>query len=725
MIAGMNLSALVRGCAILIGLLAGVAYDTLASDHSAKIAPDARRAIQSGELTELLVEYDDTAINAEVRNTLLKRRLKREDPTALALRKQRYRELKQRNLTALRANDAEIQRDFSHLPMAYLRIRDSAALDRLLASNEVIRVYSSRNLELLATNLDMIGQPQATQLLGQTGAGSTIAVLDTGVNHTSLVFGSCTAPGIPSPGCRVLASVDVAPNDGALDNVGHGTTVAATALAAAPSASIASVDVYDHTISGASDVTIIAGIDWAIANQSAYNIVAINISLGGGPGYADPCAGDNPLVTPVQHALSAGMLTVVASGNNGYANGINWPACTPAVVSVGAVYENNTGSCSPGLKDSITCFSNISDYLSLLAPATATSYAAPLAAGAAAVLASAYPLETPTDWSSRMITSGKPIQDNRIGSVTGLGYTIPRLDMAAALLYPDTSAPDNDAIANAGILTGASGATPGWNYFASLENGEPAHGQGGAHSVWWRWTASTSGTLTLDTHRSNFDTLLAVYASEASGVLLPVASNDDEGSNSAVSGLNFHADAGATYYFVVDGKDGATGTVFLNHAFVADPATAANLSVRLEDSPDPVSSSAPLTYAITVKNSGPGQANNVLVTFTPPTLANVIATPPGCTLAAGKMSCSVGNLQSGGQVILNMQFGGLIEGLANATVIVTSDSPEAYTGNDSTEAVTTITAPLDGDVPLPAWAFWLLGGGLYAAMLGRRSKRSE
>ncbi len=59
-----------------------------------------------------------------------------------------------------------------------------------------------------------------------------VAILDTGVNYTHAAFGNCTSPGMPEA-CRVSAAVEVALNDGALDDNGHGTNVAAIALGVA------------------------------------------------------------------------------------------------------------------------------------------------------------------------------------------------------------------------------------------------------------------------------------------------------------------------------------------------------------------------------------------------------------------------------------------------------------------------------------------------------------
>jgi hypothetical protein len=62
---------------------------------------------------------------------------------------------------------------------------------------------------------------------------------------------------------------------------------------------------------------------------------------------------------------SAGVLAAVAAGNDGVSTGVTYPACAPAAVSVGAVYDYPVPSKSWGVcndtnigQDSIACFSN-------------------------------------------------------------------------------------------------------------------------------------------------------------------------------------------------------------------------------------------------------------------------------------------------------------------------------------------------------------------------------
>ena len=124
-------------------------------------------------------------------------------------------------------------------------------------------------------------------------------------------------------------------------------------------------------------------------------------------------------------------------------------------------------------------------------------------------------------------------------------------------------APANDAFAAAERLADRSGRIAGSTVGASKEPGEPAHAQdAGGHSIWYVWTAGADGDVDVDTSGSSFDTLLGVYRGGAVGALAAVATSDDA-DGLLTSHARFHATAGTTYMFAVDGKGGATGRLFL------------------------------------------------------------------------------------------------------------------------------------------------------------------
>ncbi|MCC5950672.1 MAG: S-layer homology domain-containing protein [Acidimicrobiia bacterium] len=130
----------------------------------------------------------------------------------------------------------------------------------------------------------------------------------------------------------------------------------------------------------------------------------------------------------------------------------------------------------------------------------------------------------------------------------------------------DRSSPPNDAFASARTVVGASGSVTGSTVGATAEAGEPSHHPDGttppSASIWYRWTAPTTGGFTIDTTGSDSPTILAVYTGERLGELAQVTA--DAGSDLAPqSRVALDAIAGTTYHLAVDGADGVTGAVLL------------------------------------------------------------------------------------------------------------------------------------------------------------------
>ncbi|MEG4861735.1 trypsin-like serine protease, partial [Microcoleus sp. K1-B1] len=124
--------------------------------------------------------------------------------------------------------------------------------------------------------------------------------------------------------------------------------------------------------------------------------------------------------------------------------------------------------------------------------------------------------------------------------------------------------PVNDNFVNRSVLSGSTANATGTNIGATGETGEPAQ-NGTINSAWWSWTAPSSGTFTIDTKNSNFDTYLSVFTGSAVDSLSLIGSNDDGGGNST-SLINLNATAGTTYQIAVDGYSSATGEIQLNIA---------------------------------------------------------------------------------------------------------------------------------------------------------------
>lgn len=214
------------------------------------------------------------------------------------------------------------------------------------------------------------------------GTGSTVYVIDTGVYSGHSDFSG-----------RVVAGYSAIDDKrGSEDCQGHGThvagTIAGTKYGVAKSSRVVAIRVLDCTGSGYSS-SVVAGINWAVASHPGGPGV-INLSLGGGANSAVDSA--------VADATAAGLVVVVAAGNDS-ADACNFsPARAPSAITIGATdktdaraYYSNTGSCvdlyAPG--SSITS-AGIAGSTST-ATMSGTSMASPHIAGLAARLMQAQP----------------------------------------------------------------------------------------------------------------------------------------------------------------------------------------------------------------------------------------------------------------------------------------------------------------------------------------------
>ncbi|HFF2643456.1 S8 family serine peptidase [Acinetobacter nosocomialis] len=387
-------------------------------------------ALVTNESNDLIVEYNIPS-----------------ESVATGLERRSYIAANKKNIQSRfnRGVGVQVLRDYNNLPIAFYRISNKEALVDLLNDPNVKAVYPNRiNQATTMESLPLINQPQANTK-GFNGTGSSVAVLDTGVNYLHSDFG-CTAVNSPSSTCRVVYAFDSAPDDGSLDDNGHGSNVSAIVSKVATKTKIIGIDVFRS--GSAYDSDILAGINWAVNNAKTYNIKAINLSLGiPGVKYKSECS-NSSYATAFANARAAGVVPVVASGNDAFPDGISSPACVAGAVRVGAVYDSNIGGVSWGnpvkcsdpttAADKVACFSNGGSLVTLLAPGAmitaggytmgGTSQATPHVAGAIALLRanSVTPTETIDQTINRLKTTGKPITDSRTGLV------FPRIDLLAA-----------------------------------------------------------------------------------------------------------------------------------------------------------------------------------------------------------------------------------------------------------------------------------------------------
>ena len=206
------------------------------------------------------------------------------------------------------------------------------------------------------------GADTAYQQYGLTGAGITVAVVDSGIASSKDLSAGFRDS-------RFQGAISFVPGDSSTDDAcGHGTHVAGiiagngsnssgfgythTYYGAARSASLVNVRVLDQYGSG-SVSNVLAGIQWVVAHKNDNTkapIRVLNLSLGHPVGESYKT---DPLCQAVEAAYKAGIVVVCAAGNGGRASlwntsgaanegwgtaygSINSPANDPYVITVGA-----------------------------------------------------------------------------------------------------------------------------------------------------------------------------------------------------------------------------------------------------------------------------------------------------------------------------------------------------------------------------------------------------
>ncbi len=175
---------------------------------------------------------------------------------------------------------------------------------------------------------------------------------------------------------------------------------------------------------------------------------------------------------------------------------------------------------------------------------------------------------------------------------------------------PQVVAP-NDDFANRLAMTGTQ--VTATNAEATRETGEPKNaGVSGGKSLWWSWTAPSSGTVVMSTAGSSFDTTLGVYTGTTLSRLRSVVSNDDDPTADVLtSRVQFNAVAGTTYQISVDGYAGEAGSIVLT-VTPPTPARAATAGRAATSGAQPATVSSAVSPASTPVSSATRAASPVV-----------------------------------------------------------------------------------------------------------------
>ncbi|GAB7037369.1 S8 family serine peptidase [Catenuloplanes niger JCM 9533] len=277
----------------------------------------------------------------------------------------------------------------------------------------------------LERSVPQIGAPAAWQA-GHDGTGTTVAVLDSGVDDTH-----------PDLTGRVAGRANLTEGaEDAQDRTGHGTHVASTVAAVAPGASL--LDGKVCVDGGCAESWILAGMEWAATRGAT----VANLSLGG-----PDSAGTDPLEAAIGNLT--GVLFVVAGGNTPLDSAINSPASADAALAVGAVDRSDRlasfSARGPRIGDGALKPELVAPGVDITAARagtdqrvamSGTSMAAPHVAGAAALLAQQHPDLSAAALRALLIGGATPLPDIAVVA-QGAG----RVDVARAITQPVLAEP--------------------------------------------------------------------------------------------------------------------------------------------------------------------------------------------------------------------------------------------------------------------------------------------
>src|SRR4051794_34374217 len=246
----------------------------------------------------------------------------------------------------------------------------SSALNTLSADPDVKYVSPDRDLRKKSTIKTVapvaatINAPYAWSL-GYNGAGIGVAVVDSGINKDdNLGLGKDHEPVYSEDFTGLMPKKKSGSGGGGMspDWYGHGQHIAGiipsnakdsncdkcnkSFMGIAPNVSLINLKVLDASGEG-SDSAVIAAINRAISLKSTYNIRVMNLSLGR-PVYESYA--QDPLCQAVEAAWKAGIVVVVAAGNEGRGNTfgnegygtIKAPGNDPYVITIRAMRDMGT-----------------------------------------------------------------------------------------------------------------------------------------------------------------------------------------------------------------------------------------------------------------------------------------------------------------------------------------------------------------------------------------------
>ena len=199
----------------------------------------------------------------------------------------------------------------------------------------------------------------AASLQNNNVAQPTIAILDTALDTSlpifkdKILFEACVTQWASCPNGQFemegTGSSVIKPEWISKNGFDHGTQIASIAVATNPNVKIVFVRIIGANANGlrqsTGEATVYNALDWVIRNKDRFNIQAVSMSQGHSAGRnPDPnyCPSTPITEGKINQLMTAGVPVFFPTGNARNYSKIDWPACIPSSVAIGATMPAET-----------------------------------------------------------------------------------------------------------------------------------------------------------------------------------------------------------------------------------------------------------------------------------------------------------------------------------------------------------------------------------------------
>ena len=241
-------------------------------------------------------------------------------------------------LIELGLTSTDLTASYSAIPSIAMTITEQQ-LDILEASTLVDYVYIDRPIQAQVAEVRQhlgLNDASGVPLTSITGEGSTIAVLDSGIDSSYPIFNfGNDIVNATDETCFLANTSECITASGVIS---HGTTMAAIIKSIAPNARLVDIQVLSATSGTGFYSDWLSGLNYLLENHSALGITAVNASFSTQILYAGECESVYPdAANAVRQLREAGILVFSSTGNLANLGAVGAPACLSNTVGVGSI----------------------------------------------------------------------------------------------------------------------------------------------------------------------------------------------------------------------------------------------------------------------------------------------------------------------------------------------------------------------------------------------------